>query len=76
TISGGTLLANGTVPGPLTVNAGGTLGGTGTVAGPVTVNAGGSIAPGLSPGITNTGNLSIAGTLVIEIEGTTIGTQY
>ena len=58
------------------MNAGGTLGGTGTITGPVTINAGGTLAPGLSPGITNTGNLVLAGIFLVEIEGTTLGTQY
>ena len=68
-MNAGTLLVNGTIPGPVTVNAGGTLGGTGTVSGSVTVNAGGTLAPGLSPGITNTGNLVLAGIFLVEIEG-------
>lgn len=75
TVDGGRLDVNGTLPGPVVVNAA-TLGGTGTIAGPVTVNAGGTIAPGLSPGQTNTGDIAIAGVLLQEIEGTTLGTQY
>ena len=67
---------NGTIPGPVVVSAGGTLGGTGTVSGPVTINAGGTLSPGLSPGITNTGDLALGGVFLVEIEGTTIGTQY
>lgn len=52
--------------------SGGTLKGTGTV-GSVTV-ASGKVAPGLSPGILNTGNLTFAGgTLEIEIGGATAG---
>jgi fibronectin-binding autotransporter adhesin len=76
TVNTGTLFVNGTIPGPVTVNAGATLGGTGTVTGPVTINAGGTLAPGLSPGITNTGNLVLGGIFLVEIEGTTLGTQY
>jgi autotransporter-associated beta strand protein len=76
TVNAGTLLVNGTIPGPVTVNAGATLGGTGTVTGPVTVNAGGTLAAGLSPGVTNTGNLVLAGIFLVEIEGATLGTQY
>ena len=34
------------------------------------------LAPGLSPGITNTGDLNLAGVFLVEIEGTTVGTQY
>ena len=76
TVNGGrvNLLASG--GGGAIVNGGGTLGGTGTISGPVTVNAGGTLAPGLSPGIINTGNLVLAGIFLVEIEGTTLGTQY
>ncbi len=57
---------------------GGTFQGSGTVAGSVAIN-GGIHAPGNSPGIMPvTGNytLAAAGTLQIEINGTTVGTQY
>ncbi len=76
TVNAGTLLVNGTIPGPVVVNGGATLGGTGTVSGPVAINAGGTLSPGLSPGITNTGNLALGGVFLVEIEGTTAGTQY
>ncbi len=76
TVNGGAILVTGSMPGPVIVNAGGTLGGTGTINGPVTVNAGGTLAPGLSPGIINTGNLNLAGIFQVEIQGTTLGTQY
>jgi autotransporter-associated beta strand protein len=74
TVSGGTLLVNGLLPGTaggvaLTVNAGATLGGTGTLGGAatprnVTVAAGGRLAPGASIGtLTVNGNLTVnAGT--------------
>lgn len=54
----------------------GTLEGTGTT-GAVT-SSGGTVAPGDSPGILNTGNVSFssATTLAIEINGATVGTQY
>jgi len=71
----GTLLVNGSTSGPVQA-FGGTLGGTGTLGGPVTIDAGATLAPGLSPGIINTGNLNLAGVTLIEIEGTTPGTQY
>ena len=75
TISGGTLLVNGNISGSATTVSGGTLGGTGTV-GALTVN-GGTLAPGLSPGILNSGNVTFAGgTAAFEITGTTVGTQY
>jgi len=76
TVDGGTLLVTGTIPGPVTVNSGGTLGGTGTITGAATINAGGSMAPGLSPGQINTGNLALAGAAQFEILGATLGTQY
>lgn len=52
----------------------GILKGTGTVAW-LSVSPGGKVAPGLSPGVLNTGDLNISGgTLEIEIGGTTPGT--
>ena len=60
------------------MNNGATLGGTGAT-GAVTVAAGGALAPGNSPGILTTGNLSFTdnrSALKIEIGGTTVGTQY
>ena len=80
TVSAGTLLVNspGSIASPVTVNSGGTLGGTGTVGNTVTVDSGGAIAPGTSPGILNTGTLTLTlgSTLDVEIDGTTVGTQY
>ena len=79
-MNAGTLLVNspGSIASPVTVNSGGTLGGTGTVGNTVTVNSGGTIAPGTSPGILNTGTLTLTAgsTLTVEINGTTVGTQY
>ena len=79
-MSAGTLLVNspGSIASPVTVNSGGTLGGTGTVGNTVTVDSGGTIAPGTSPGILNTGTLTLTAgsTLTVEINGTTVGTQY
>ncbi len=60
-----------------TISAG-TLRGTGSFAGNVTIN-GGTHAPGNSTGITTTSGsytLAAAGTLQIEINGTTPGTQH
>jgi autotransporter-associated beta strand protein len=77
-----TISANGTLQynsstasGPVSVS--GILQGTGTV-GAVTVNSGGSLAPGNSPGILTTGNLSLlsGGTLTAEINSTTVGSGY
>jgi len=70
TINAGTLLVNGsTAAGSVVaVNNGGTLGGTGTVSGPVNVNAFGTIAPGLSPGTINTGNLNFTHNSTFNVE--------
>lgn len=78
TVNAGTLAVNGSIASPVTVNSGGTLGGTGTISTAVTVNSGGALAPGLSTGIINTGNLTLtaASSVAIEINGTTVGTQY
>ena len=72
----GTLVLTGSLTGPVQVYTGATLKGTGTIGGTVTVDAGGTIAPGLSPGQINTGNLVLAGTAQFEILGPTPGTQY
>ncbi|MFQ3650644.1 MAG: hypothetical protein SNJ75_09940, partial [Gemmataceae bacterium] len=80
--SGVTAYFNGsfTTTRPTVVQSGGTIGGTGTITGPVTVDSGGTMAPGLSPGILNTGNYTLAGKLDIEVVrplSTTIaGTDY
>ena len=77
TISAGKLILAGSVNGAVTVTSG-TFQGTGAVAGNVAIN-GGTHAPGNSPGIMPiTGNYSLAagGTLQIEINGVTAGTQY
>ena len=61
----------------LTVTAG-SLGGDGTVVGPISVSSGGSVAPGLSPGILNTGAINFSGgsSFNVEINGTTPGTGH
>jgi uncharacterized protein with beta-barrel porin domain len=46
TISGGTLLVNGSIKSPATVASSGTLGGKGVISGAVTVQSGGTLAPG------------------------------
>ncbi|QOV90594.1 autotransporter-associated beta strand repeat-containing protein [Humisphaera borealis] len=63
--------------GGITVNNG-TLRGTGTVLGPVTIAAAGTLSPGFSAGLLSTGALTLAADsdLVIELNGTTAGTQY
>jgi autotransporter-associated beta strand protein len=50
-VSGGTLLVNGSITSPVTVDAGATLGGTGST-GPVTLGPGSAVSPGgAAPGI-------------------------
>ena len=74
----GTLQVDGTMPGTVFLDgAGAVLKGTGMV-GPVTSLAGGTLAPGDSPGIINTGSLSLnsATTLTEEIFGPTVGVDY
>jgi fibronectin-binding autotransporter adhesin len=73
----GTLVVNGSQPGSRIVLGGGTLAGTGTV-GPIIPQLGGKVSPGSSPGILNSGSVSLnaASTLVAELNGTTPGTQY
>ena len=73
----GTLLLNNVnhYTGGTTVDAG-TLGGSGSI-GALTVNVGGTLAPGNSPGIFKTGDLTFTGlTFEVEIAGLTVGTQY
>ena len=70
--SGGTLIAaNG-------LSVGGTLNGTGTVSGPTTVLNGGHVAPGLSPGVLNSDSVTFnaGSSLDVELNGTTVGSQY
>lgn len=80
TTIGGTskLLVNGSLGGDVLVQTGGTLAGSGTINGLVTVQSGGIFAPGNSPGSINTGSLDLqaGSTLNIEINGTTLGTDY
>jgi autotransporter-associated beta strand protein len=70
TISGGTLVVNGSLASPNVTVSGGTLGGTGPILGAVTVNSGGSIGAGSSAGtltLANGLNLSPGGTNVWEL---------
>lgn len=78
TVNAGTLAVNGSIVSPVTVNSGGTLAGTGTISNTVTVNSGGTLSPGSSPGIINMGSLTLTSgsTLIIELNGTTVGSQY
>ena len=76
-VSAGTLSVTGSTASgsAVTVQSGATLNGTGTVAGTVNVQSGGKLTPGLSPGILNTGSVTLTSgaTLPIEIGGTTAG---
>ena len=76
TVNAGNLQVAGSISGSITtVNVNGTLSGTGTV-GTVMVN-GGTLAPGASPGILNSGNITFSGgALSVELNGTTVGTLY
>lgn len=69
------LLVNGSLQGALIVNSGATVRGSGTTQ--AFTLAGGTIAPGNSPGILGTGNLTLSGgNLTLEINGATAGTGY
>jgi hypothetical protein len=81
TVNSGTLLVNGSTSSSsnFTVNNGGTtLGGTGIIGGTVTVNAGANLHPGTSPGILNTGSVTLVSTsnFQVDINGPTVGTDY
>lgn len=69
TVTAGTLSVDGSLPfASVTVNNSGALAGTGMIGGAVTVNAGGTITPGNSIDTLSTGNLSIQGSLLAEID--------
>ena len=57
-VNAGTLLVNGSITSPVTVDNG-TLGGTGSIGGAVVINAGGTLAPGASIESLSTGALSL-----------------
>jgi len=80
TVSQGTLLVNGTQGSSNVSVAGGTLGGSGTVGTITSTAAGGGVAPGGSgTGILNSGNVNLsagAPTFTVQLNGTTVGTQY
>ncbi len=73
TLNGGTFLttATGSILSPVTVASGATLGGTGTT-GTITTESGGNVAPGNSPGILNSGNVTLVSgsNFNVEIDGT------
>lgn len=74
TVNNGTLLVNGSTAAgsAVSVQNGATLGGTGTVGDTVSVGSGGAVAPGTSPGILDTGNVTFASgsDFDVEIDGT------
>jgi fibronectin-binding autotransporter adhesin len=74
TVTNGSLIVNGNTSTSIltTVSGTGSLGGSGTV-GALTIASGGSHNPGNSPGIMNTGDYIMAGTLNIEAIGNTAG---
>jgi autotransporter-associated beta strand protein len=73
TVSAGTLIIDGNIStSTTTVSGTGILAGSGTV-GDLTIAAGGTHNPGNSPGIMNTGDYTMAGTLNIEAIGNTPG---
>src|SRR5262249_33492000 len=76
----GTLVVNGSQPGgTVTVNNGGILRGTGSV-GNVAVASGGTVNAGSPPAstgiLTGTGNVTLNGTFVAQLNGTTAGATY
>lgn len=74
-VEAGKLVVNGSLASSVRILKSGTLGGTVTIAGSLT-NLG-ILAPGNSPGtVTINGNYIEAGTLDIEVEGLTPGTQH
>ncbi|MCR9233764.1 MAG: cadherin domain-containing protein [bacterium] len=60
------------------VATGATLGGSGSISAPVTINADAALAPGSSPGVLSTGDLTLDADadLNIEINGTNAGSEY
>jgi autotransporter-associated beta strand protein len=70
-VSAGSLLVNGRLTNSaVTVQSGGLLGGSGTFDNGISVLAGGTLSPGNSPGLVTTSSLALAGTLLMEIDGT------
>ncbi|WP_435009178.1 autotransporter-associated beta strand repeat-containing protein [Tundrisphaera lichenicola] len=77
-VTAGTLLVAGSIATSSDVQVfAAVLGGSGTLP-DVTIGSGGTLAPGNSPGLVNTGNLAFqsGSTYSVEIDGTTVGTQY
>ncbi len=71
TVAAGSLFVNGQLTDTaVTVQSGGFLGGSGTFDAGISVLAGGTLSPGNSPGLVTTSSLALAGTLLMEIDGT------
>ena len=62
--------------GVYTVQNGGTLAGSGSTTSAVNVLAGGALSPGTGPGTLATGNLTVAGSLEVDLDGNTPGTGH
>ncbi len=71
-------IAGGTYAEDLVIGSGVTIKGTFDLDGTLTLTDGASLAPGNSPGIMNTGSITMGSgtTLDIEIDGNTVGTEY
>lgn len=82
TVSGGTLLLNGSLTSAITVNGTGVLIHPGSVTGNVTITGGGLDAPDATPSFRSiTGNYTVnatsgGGTLRVRLNGSTVGAQY
>ncbi len=74
-VTAGTLILNGSNTSAVTVGSGAILGGSGSTSGAVTIASGGILAPGNSPGILSTGDLSLAGSLSAQLGKATPGGQ-
>jgi hypothetical protein len=77
-LDAGTVLADGTITGPVAVNSGAVLGGSGDVTGTVSAASGGTVAPGTSgPGLLSAGSFSLntGASLNVDLDGVTAGTQ-
>ncbi len=69
TVTAGTLLVNGSIAGSTTTVSGpGTLGGAGGTTGAVIVNSGGTLSPGASPGLLNTGSVTLNSASIFKLE--------
>lgn len=58
------------------VYEGGKLYGTGEITGVLFIFEGATLSPGASPGCLSSGNLSLSGTFEVELEGSTVCTEY